>query len=303
MIRIGIVDMDTGHGAAFTKRINQFEGVRVTGIFDHGDVRSRDEVAAFCKLHDCVHCQSLDALAQIVDGVMVLGVDWNKRFSRAATFINRHIPVFICKPSVGSVVDLEGLIQMQHRTGSLVMAGSGWRWAQPTQSAAARLDLSQVTQVTVHSPNPRFYYGIHAWELLTGLLGPGIQWIERLDETDGCTRFACEHRCGAQGLVIIGGARQRVIQWTDQQGDHELELAIPDIHMGFCWTFVQMIRTGQMPADIASQLEPVRCALLAEQACERGQRQSMAELELDRGVSSNVFMDTYTVKPLIPVGV
>jgi hypothetical protein len=239
-------------------------------------------------------------LASLVDGVMVLGVDWNKRFERAAQLIQRHVPVFICKPALGSVRDVDALIQMQHQTGSLVMAGSGWRWCKPTQEAAAIIDINTVTNFNVYSPSPRFYYGIHAWELLAGLLGPGIQWVELVQATNDMTQFKCAHQSGVEGMVHIGGEPRRLIQWCDATGEHELELPIPDIHEGFIGTFVQMIRTGKMPDRIESQLEPIRSALLAEQAFEKGIRQSLSELEMDRSVSSTEFMSTYDPRPLLP---
>lgn len=80
MIRIGMLDMDTGHGIAFTNRLNNMVNVRVTAVYDHGDVRSGEDVQAFCDSKDCVLADSIEALAESVDGVMVLGVDWNKRF-------------------------------------------------------------------------------------------------------------------------------------------------------------------------------------------------------------------------------
>lgn len=210
------------------------------------------------------------------------------------------MPVFICKPAVGSVKDVDNLIALQQRTGSLVMSGSGWRWCHPTQEAAATIHLSHIRHFAVHSPGPRFYYGIHAWEFLAGLLGAGIQWVEPVELTDNHSHFRCEHQSGVQGDIYIGGDRVRVIQWGDELGEHELELPIPDIHDGFCRTFVQMIKTGQMPSDIRSQLEPIRSALLAEQACELGCRQEIGQLHSDRMVASDMFMTTYAPRPLIP---
>lgn len=303
MIRIGMMDLDTGHGPAFTKALNNMDDVRVTAVFDHGDVRSASDVKAFCNLHDCFLADSVEELATRVDGVMVLGVDWNQRFARARALIHRHVPIFICKPAVGSVRDIDGLIKMQQQNGSLVMAGSGWRWCSATQQAAGAIDVGSVKQFAVHSPKPRFYYGIHAWEFLAGLLGSGIQWVELLNEADGYTQFACKHHSGPEGKIHIGGPRQRVIQWIDDAGQHELELQIHDIHQGFCRTFVEMIRTGKMPAPIDQQLEPIRSALLAEQACERGSRQQISELQPDRQVSAQSFMATYEPRTLIPVNV
>ncbi len=49
MIRIGMMDLDTGHGPAFTNRLNEMDGVAVTAVYDHGEVRSREDVFGFCK--------------------------------------------------------------------------------------------------------------------------------------------------------------------------------------------------------------------------------------------------------------
>lgn len=303
MIRIGMLDLDTGHGPAFTNKLNSMEGVRVTAVYDHGDVRTPEDVHAFRELKDCVLADSVEALAEMVDGVMVLGVDWNKRFERAAKLIERHVPVFICKPAVGSVKDVDRLTAMQQRTGSLVMVGSGWRWCRPTQDASTSIDIQKVSRFAVYSPGPRFYYGIHAWEFLAGVLGPEIQWVDVVETGEKFTHYRCALTSGVEGDVFIGGDRVRVMQWTDEKGDHELELPIPDIHEGFCGTFVRMIKTGKMPADIQTQLEPIRSALLGEQACEYGKRQIMSDLESDRIVLSDTFMATYQPKPLVPAAV
>jgi hypothetical protein len=300
MIRIGLMDLDTGHALAFTKRLNDMDDVKVTAVYDHGDVRDPAEIHAFADVYDCQVADTIEQLATMVDGVMVLGVDWNKRFERAAKLIKRNVPVFMCKPSVGSVADIQSLISLQEQTSSLVMTGSGWRWCIPTQQAAAKIDISKVTHFTVHSPMPRFYYGVHAWEFLAGLLGPGVQWVEPLKITDDFAHFKCTHASGVEGDVYVGGDRVRIAEWTDDQGDHELELDIQSIQMGFCHTFVQMIKTGNMPATMSSGLEPVRCAILAEQACESGKRVSMNELEPNRIVTTTEFMTTYHARPLLP---
>ncbi|MFG0248914.1 MAG: Gfo/Idh/MocA family oxidoreductase [Phycisphaeraceae bacterium JB051] len=303
MIRIGLMDLDTGHALAFTKRLNDMADVKVTAVFDHGDVRDASEIAAFADMFDCQVAESIQHLAGMVDGVMVLGVDWNKRFERAAQLIKRNVPVFMCKPTVGSVADVESLIALQQQTGSLVMTGSGWRWCLPTQQAASTINISNLTHFAVHAPMPRFYYGVHGWEFLAGLLGAGVQWIEPVQITEKSAHFTCAHISGVVGDVYVGSDRARVIQWADDKGEHELELDIPSIQLGFCQTFVDMIKTGKMPAPIASQLMPVRCGILAEQSCELGRRVMAGELDQNRIVTTTQFMQTYHARPLLPQAV
>lgn len=293
MIRIGMMDLDTGHAPAFTKFLNNMDGVVVTAVYDHGEIRRCEDVQGFCAQNKCVFTQTYDELADQVDGVMVLGVNWNHRVERACEMIKRKVPVFMCKPVLGSVADMQKLVALQEQTQSLVMMGSGWRWCDPTQLAATKIVYATVKTFDVYAPCPRFYYGIHAWEFLAGVFGPDINWIQRISEVDGYTKYQCELASGVQGHVHVGGQTQRVIQWEDHQGKHELALEIPAVHHGFCNTFIQMIRTRKMPAPIASQIKPIGNAILAEQACELGGRQSIGQLEQDRVVDSTEFMKNY----------
>ncbi len=199
----------------------------------------------------------------------------------------------MCKPALGSVADMQKLVALQAQTQSLLMMGSGWRWCDPSQQAATKIDHATVKTFDVYAPRPRFYYGIHAWEFLAGVFGPDVNWIERISEVDGYTKYRCELASGIQGHVHVGSDIQRVIQWEDHKGKHELTLDISAIQLGFCKTFVEMIRTGKMPAPIASQIKPICNAMLAEQVCELGGRQTINQLEEDRIVDSTEFMKNY----------
>ena len=66
MLKFGAITIDTSHPMAFAEFLANGDRARYTAIFNDG-FRGDDEVEAFAKHHNLTVCQSVDALAELVD--------------------------------------------------------------------------------------------------------------------------------------------------------------------------------------------------------------------------------------------
>src|SRR5699024_8234978 len=133
-------------------------------------------------------------------------------------------PVYIDKPVAGNVKDLREFEKYATQTPHLLMAGSGWRFNQEAGKAEQYIKGSGVSFkdgsksalqkrppppfVYTESRMPRYFYGIHAAELMVGLLGSEIKSAQALkwneDETDPeGSLLSVQTTGGAGGLIRI----------------------------------------------------------------------------------------------------
>ena len=111
MINIGLVDLDTTHPAFFASLLKGGDDLRVTAVFDGGAVQTPEYVAHFAREHGVARvCASLDELVSSVDGAIVCSQNWDLRLERVRPFLEAGKPVFIDKPMVGSLRDMDALI-------------------------------------------------------------------------------------------------------------------------------------------------------------------------------------------------
>jgi hypothetical protein len=79
MIRIGLVDLDTSHPKAFTKIVNAVPGVTVNPLWDGRDVWPEGYDVQFAQENSIPRvCKRPDDMLDLVDGVMIHSVNWDK---------------------------------------------------------------------------------------------------------------------------------------------------------------------------------------------------------------------------------
>jgi len=128
VIKLGLVDLCTSHCEAWLPILREMEGVEIFAVADTGGCRPREFVQEYAERFGIPHvCADAEEVAEITDAGIVWSANWDFHLPHARPYLERGKPVFIDKPAVGNLRDLNELLSLQARHGSLVMAGSSVR--------------------------------------------------------------------------------------------------------------------------------------------------------------------------------
>ncbi len=164
MIKIGAVNIDVSHPQAFAAILHDSPRARYVAVFNDG-FRENDEVEGFAKTENLEICATVDELAEKVDIGFIHSCDWDKHLDYAQAFIKRSKPVFIDKPIVGNMKDVERMRELC-LNGAEIIGTSALRYCEEVANVNAKMaemgasPLHTVVTVGVDE----FSYAIHAVE-------------------------------------------------------------------------------------------------------------------------------------------
>lgn len=299
-MQLGLIDLDTSHPRNWVPLLREL-GHDVVGVFDHGDIHPEGYAQTFTGEHDIPTVfDSLDALVQSVDGAIIHSCDWDTHLSRAQPLIDAGKPVLIDKPLAGSLRDLDTLVSWE-RDGARVAGGSSLRFCKEIQAFNARPVEERGTPRTVFVACgvDEFNYGIHAYAMLLGLMGPGpvrvtslggdTQWRVRVDWPDDRVGFVTV----GPGEKWLPFAATVVTEKTIEQ----INAATGDLYRGMLQAVLPYLAGHHEtpPIPMAELIAPERCAIAALRSRTEGGR----AIELDAmpspgpGYDGGVFTQSY----------
>jgi hypothetical protein len=187
-MRIGLVDLDTSHPGAFTPLLRAMRH-EVVGVWHHEPAeefaRAQDIPRVFDDLYE---------MAGEVDIAVVSGADWSTHVERVEPFVTADRAVLLDKPFAGNVPGLVQLVEWADH-GARLSGGSSLRWAvEPDPDAEFAL---------AGCSGHEFDYGVHAYSLLHGILGPGMRRARWLGG-HGQARVEIAWADGRTGMVSVG---------------------------------------------------------------------------------------------------
>ena len=221
-LRIGLIGLDTSHVTAFTSLLNDpnqkdyIPGGKVVAAYKGGspDIESsRTRVEEYTqKLRDDFKVKIVDtieALCQEVDVVMLESVDGRPHLEQARPVIAAGKPLFVDKPVAGSLRDAITLYRLAAERKVPIFSSSSYRYYSG-MVALKKIDVGQIRgaisygpcAIEPHHPN-LFWYGVHATEALFTVMGTGCQSVVRTGtpDTDVVTGIWSGGRVGTlQGL-------------------------------------------------------------------------------------------------------
>ncbi|WP_084959184.1 hypothetical protein [Thermoactinospora rubra] len=204
-MRIGLVDLDTSHPGEFVPIVRAL-GHEVVGVVDGGTVWDRGYAHEFAARHGIPHVfGSCAELAAEVDAAFLHGCDWDARVERAAPFAEAGVALLVDKPFGGDTATIRTLLEWE-RGGLRVTGGSSLRWCAEVAGFAAGGERPHFA-LTGCSGDP-FDYGIHAYSMLHGLLGPGVVAARHLGGY-GQQRVELRWSDGRTGMVSVGETAER----------------------------------------------------------------------------------------------
>lgn len=218
-LRLGIIGTDTSHAVALSQIFNdpkskdRVPGGRVIAAFKGGSAdnaysASRVEVfAAQIRTNSGVRLvDSIPALLDQVDAVLLLSVDGRPHLEQLRPVIAARKPVFVDKPMAASLADVVAMFRLAQDARVPMFSASSLRFASNTLAARAGA-VGTITNAATASPceiEPHhpdlFWYGVHGTESLFTVLGPGCVEVRRLTSATGKIEVQGRWRNGAKGV-------------------------------------------------------------------------------------------------------
>ena len=199
IFRLGAIGVDSSHLPEFSRRIGEMNAAgktpcRVTAFYTDGrhDLPA-DQVAAWVdttqQLGAARH-ESMDAMLDAVDGVLVLSVNGNKHLAHATQALERGLPTYIDKPLTCSAEEAMAIRDLAAKHGAPCYSASSLRFASEV-TAIRDADLGEVVAVDAFGPGElhplmpgTFYYGVHTVEMVDAIWGPGVEAVSARHATD-----------------------------------------------------------------------------------------------------------------------
>jgi hypothetical protein len=180
-MRIGLVDLDTSHPQKWIPILRRM-GHEVVGLWDGGEVHPSGYSERFAAEHQIPTIfPELVSMASEVDCAIVHGCNWDSHVAKARPFVDAGKAVLLDKPLAGSLSDLRQIAAWV-AAGARIGGGSSLLYCYEVQQWLARpvSERGEAHTVLCGCAVDEFNYGIHAYAMLTALLGGGVASVRHL---------------------------------------------------------------------------------------------------------------------------
>lgn len=171
MYRVGTVNIDTSHAPAFAEILLKGDDARYTAIYNDG-FRTDDEVNAFIEKWGLEkRYTDLAEMAKNIDICFIQSCNWDRHLELAQPFIDAGVPVFIDKPIVGNMKDINKLLQLT-KDGAVILGTSALRYTYEHDSffAVPADERGDIVHVSTMVGVDEFNYAIHSIESIMGFI-------------------------------------------------------------------------------------------------------------------------------------
>ena len=305
-LRIGIIGLDTSHGVAFTRLLNDpKEPAHVRGGRVVAAVKtcspdmpaSIERVEGFAStVENDFGVKMLPAIAALcaeVDCVLILSLDGRAHLEQARAVFAAGKRVFIDKPLAASLRDVREIFRLAEIAAVPVFSSSAFRFYE-SLAELKRADIGEVRSVISYGPayidpyHPDlFFYGIHPVEALFAVLGCGCEAVVRAHtpDSDVVTGMWSGGRLGVlHGLrtkaiphkVTVFGSTGFVEQQPRDAGFNvfgivgESQLAGTDSYASLLREILSFFRAGVPPVSAAETIEMFAFMEAADESKRRG---------------------------------
>jgi len=222
-----------------------------------------------------------------VDAVFVATDDGFEHVRRARPFIEAGLPVFVDKPMALTLPDLQTFVSWK-KAGARILSSSAMRYAMELEPLMKdRSALGDLRWISVQMAKAWENYGIHAFEPVFCLLGPGFVSV-RLESQPKFDIAHIIHRSGVQINIPVmydGGATWGTMHLAGTAGQTEVRLSGTDhtYYTSFrrqIVSFVEFVRNGGVDPYPFSETVEMMAVLIAglRSRAEGGRRVEVAEI-------------------------
>ncbi|MFA6715513.1 MAG: Gfo/Idh/MocA family oxidoreductase [Victivallales bacterium] len=287
--KLGLAGLCSSHPESWTPIIREMTkagtvDVDIVCAWDSGETRPEGFAAEFCeKFNIPTAVEKLEDMVDMVDGVIVHTADWDKHIEQARPFVEANKAVLIDKPIVGNMRDANIFLDWM-KQGKRVCGGSSLRFTQEVRDFLAK-PLS--TRGEVHTAYAAigvddFNYGIHAYAILSGLLGPGIQSAQFICESKQ-KNILLRWNDGRAAFLTVGKAAWLPFNVSAVTDKNVFMLSVDNSRIYKSLLEAQLPyltgKTDEAPLGIAEILEPEFAAIAARQSwMNNGRKVFLADL-------------------------
>ncbi|MBD2861583.1 Gfo/Idh/MocA family oxidoreductase [Paenibacillus oceani] len=267
VLKIGLVDLDTSHPGSFVPILRKL-GHEVAAVYDGGIINPEGYAAKFAQDQGIATvCESVADMVDRVDIALIHSCDWDIHIERARPFVEAGKAVFLDKPIAGNVRDLNQIVQWV-KDGARITGGSSLRscnevreWR--TQDVPAEEWVYALAGCAVDE----FNYGIHAYSMLHGLMGPGVRQVRYIGgSAESQRQYELMWEDGRRGVVSVGktsGYLPFYANVVTQKRVDYIKVNNGNLYQSLLETVLPYL-AGSAPADIAiEQLVEVELAAIA----------------------------------------
>jgi len=270
-MKIGVVDVDTSHPQNWIP-IERELGHEVIGLWDGGSVHPPEYVTQFADEHRIPRVyESLTELAAEVDCAIVHGCDWDTHIEKARPFIAAGKSVLVDKPQAGNLRDLRQLCDWAG-TGARIAGGSSLMFCNEIKELLGRpvAERGEPHTVFCGCAVDEFNYGIHAYALASGLLGPGAVSVRHLGRKVQ-RRVQITWRDGRIAAVVVGEAAGWQPFYASVATDRcavQFAPSTSDLYRALLESLLPYLAgdTAEPPVSVEASIEPELCALAAQRS-------------------------------------
>lgn len=263
MIRIGIIGTENSHAAGFSRYIKaeMADRAKIVGLMGDGAKELAEEIGA-----EFV-ATSVEEFFGKVDAMMVTSRRGSEHYGYIIPFVRQGMPVFIDKPFTSDVEQAKQLIAEIEKSGSLVLGGSGCKFAASVQDAKAKVaamrengDLLAANITFNVIPDSVYdgfwFYAAHLVEITLEIFGRNY---DDMQVTPCGKNTVITLKYGNEAIVMtyIAGTSKSSCTLYGKKITEFCDLGIADIMAKEAEHFVEMIETGKMPIAPADYLLPV----------------------------------------------
>jgi Oxidoreductase family, NAD-binding Rossmann fold len=290
--KLGLVGLCTSHPDSWIPVIREMtkEGlvdVEIVVAWDSGETRETGFAAEFCKNHNIPHVvETLTDMIDMVDGVIVHTTNWDKHIEQAAPFVEANKAVLIDKPIVGNMKDANTVLDWM-KQGKRVTGGSSLRFCHEVKEFLALPVDERGTVATAYAAIgvDDMNYGIHAYSIISGLMGPGIQSAQYIGSSTQ-KQLMLEWNDGRIALMTVGKTAWLPFNVTAVTDKNVYQLSVDNSRIYRSLLEAQLPyltgKTDELPLGIDEILEPELAAIAARQSwLNDGQKVFLTDLRQD----------------------
>lgn len=298
--RVGIVDLCTSHPGGWVPILRSL-GYDITACWDSGDTRPQDYTQVFAKENNIPLAVKApgDMLGKI-DVAIIHSANWDKHVSLVRPFVEAGISVLIDKPMAGNLRDANQILDWI-KQGKRITGGSGLRFVKESRDLANEpVDQRGVIHtVFAGCAMDEFNYGIHAYALLSGIMGPGIRAVSYLGQS-AQKHIRITWQDGRAGILSIG----KLNAWIPFHFTAITDKAVRQVTVNNAGIYRSLLESvmpylagavSQPPVSAEFLLEPEMAALAARVSwMNRGAEIFLTDLRQDDpGYDGKQFADEY----------
>jgi GFO/IDH/MocA oxidoreductase family protein len=305
--KLGIAGLCTSHPGGWVPIIRELNkeqnlDLEIVAVWDSGETRPEGfdftkKFAEDFKIPTAL--ENLEDMVEMVDGIILHTTNWDKHIEQARPFIDAGKSVLIDKPIVGNMRDANQVLDWM-KQGKRITGGSSLRFCQEVQDFLA---LPADERGNVHTAYAAIgvddmNYGIHAYSIISGLMGPGINSVSYLGSSSQ-KQLMVKWIDGKIALMTVGNSAWLPFNITAVTDKNVFQISVDNSKIYRSLLEVELPyligKTDKLPLSGEEILEPELAAIAARTSwMNNGQEVFLSDLrEDDPGYDGTQFAIEY----------